>query len=301
MALTALAKVSGRFSAQPSALSSIKDALAAHRRSMDAETQTRAAEFEKLLGHDLDSVRAGVVERMPPPEYVDVPYEEYVLNPTAMRMKALTIIKRPALQPEDLISAGVGADAKAAAAAAAAVEATKQSVVSDLLNLMDDAPASQSPAAATSPAASAASPAAAAPDALADLLSASTLSPTVSSETGFNQEYEVYNSNGMRITLNPSKRPKLPNVVEILATFYNEGDAAISDLNFLVAVPKSQKLQISPPSGQTIPCGMSATQLVRVANPSKTPIRLRMKLSCVCDSQSVDNMFDFGGFPENIV
>ncbi|KAJ2238295.1 clathrin associated protein complex large subunit [Coemansia sp. RSA 1722] len=301
MALTALAKASGRFSAQPSVISSVRDALATYKRSMDTETQARAAEFDKLLSRELDSVRAGVVERMPPPEYVDVPYEEYVLNPTAMRMKALTIIKRPALQPEDFISAGVGADAKAAAAAAAK-EATKQSVVSDLLNLMDDAPAPQSPA-VTSPAASAVvSPSAATSttDALADLLSASTLSPTMSSEPGYNQEYEVYNSNGVRITLNPSKKPSLPSVMEILATFYNQGEAAVSDLNFLVAVPKSQKLQIAPPSGQTIPCGLSVTQLVRVANPSKTPIRLRMKLSYTSDGQSHDNMFDFGGFPENV-
>ncbi|KAJ2877819.1 clathrin associated protein complex large subunit, partial [Coemansia asiatica] len=140
MALTALAKAAGRFSAHPAALASIKDALAAHRRSMDAETQARAAEFDKLLGHDLDAVRAGVVERMPPPEYVDVPYEEYVLNPTAMRMKALTIIRRPPLQPEDLASSDRETAAAAAAAVAAAAEVAKQSVVSDLLNLMDDAP-----------------------------------------------------------------------------------------------------------------------------------------------------------------
>ncbi|KAI7827333.1 armadillo-type protein [Kickxella alabastrina] len=296
MALTALAKLSGRFSAQPPIVAAIRDALAAHCRSMDAETQARAAEFDTLLGHELDSVRAAVVERMPPPEYTDVPYEEYVLNPTAMRMKALTVIRRPALQPDDLLSSAADS-AGSAAAAAKAAEAAKQSVVSDLLNLMDDAPpAAAAPTGPMSPPGAASSPAA-----LADLFSASSLSPTITAgDPAFSQEYQVYSAAGLRITLKPSKKPSLPAVVDLLATFYNEGDTAVEDLNFLVAVPKSQKLQILPPSAQTITCGATVTQLVRISNPSKTPIRLRMKLAYSADGHSHNNMFDYAGFPDSV-
>ncbi|KAJ2340782.1 clathrin associated protein complex large subunit, partial [Coemansia sp. RSA 2618] len=139
MTLTALAKVAGRFADQSAVVASIRSTLAQFTHSMEQEVQARAVEFEKLLSSELESVRAAVVERMPVPEYAEVPYEEYVLNPTAMRMKALTVIKRPAIEPADLIGGGGGGgDAKAAAAAAA--EASKQSVVSDLLNLMDEAP-----------------------------------------------------------------------------------------------------------------------------------------------------------------
>ncbi|KAJ1942680.1 clathrin associated protein complex large subunit, partial [Linderina macrospora] len=95
--------------------------------------------------------------------------------------------------------------------------------------------------------------------------------------------------------------PKLPTVVDLLATFYNDGEAAISSLNFLVAVPKSQKLQILPPSSQNIAVGVSATQVVRVSNPTRSPIRLRMKLTYQSGDQHVDNMFDFSGFPASIV
>ncbi|KAJ1898854.1 clathrin associated protein complex large subunit [Kickxella alabastrina] len=293
MALTALAKLSGRFSAQPPIVAAIRDALAAHCRSMDAETQARAAEFDTLLGRELDSVRAAVVERMPPPEYTDVPYEEYVLNPTAMRMKALTVIRRPALQPDDLLSSAAGS----AAAAAKAAETAKQSVVSDLLNLMDDAPpADAAPTSPMSPPGAASSPAA-----LADLFAASSLSPTTTAgNPAFSQEYQVYSAAGLRITLKPSKKPSLPAVVDLLATFYNEGDTAVEDLNFLVAVPKSQKLQILPPSAQTITCGSTVTQLVRISNPSKTPIRLRMKLAYSADGHSHNNMFDYAGFPDSV-
>ncbi|KAJ2741494.1 clathrin associated protein complex large subunit [Coemansia sp. BCRC 34301] len=307
VALTALAKLSGRFADSSAAMSSIRAALGKHSHSMDVETQMRATEFSKLLSQELDAVRAGVVDRMPAPEYTDIPYEEYVLNPTAMRMKALTIIKRPAMQPVDL---AVGESA-AEAAARAAAEASKQSVVSDLLNLMDEAPgiASTSAAAGAKPV-----------DALADLLGGVALSPSVKAVSppatqhvasptsgdggfaaeGLDSEYEIYNAHGLRITLTPSKKAKLPTVVDLLATFYNEGEMAVSDLNFLVAVPKSQKLQIQPPSGQHISVGATVTQLVRVSNPTKSAIRLRVKLGFVVDEQARENMFEFSGFPPSV-
>ncbi|KAJ2860352.1 clathrin associated protein complex large subunit [Coemansia aciculifera] len=309
IALTALAKLSGRFADSSATLASIRTALGKHTQSMDVETQSRAVEFGKLLSQELDAVRTGVVDRMPAPEYTDVPYEEYVLNPTAMRMKALTIIKRPAMQPVDFVE---GESAKEAAVRAAA-EASKQSVVSDLLNLMDEAPA----AVTASQPATAAKPV----DALADLLGSATLSSTspptktaavhhVASPTessggfateGLDSEYDIYNSHGLRITLTPSKKPTLPTVVDLLATFYNEGEMAVSGLNFLVAVPKSQKLQIQPPSGQHISVGATVTQLVRVSNPTKTAIRLRIKLGYTVDGQAQENMFEYNGFPASVV
>ncbi|KAJ2075148.1 clathrin associated protein complex large subunit [Coemansia sp. S155-1] len=309
IALMALAKLSGRFADSSSTLASIRTALSKHAQSMDVETQSRAVEFGKLLSQELDAVRSGVVDRMPAPEYTDVPYEEYVLNPTAMRMKALTIIKRPAMQPVDFVEG----ESATEAAARAAAEASKQSVVSDLLNLMDESPA----AVTTSQPTTAAKPA----DALADLLGGVTLSstsppantaavrhmtsPTESSggfaTEGLDTEYEIYNSHGLRITLTPSKKPKLPTVVDLLATFYNEGDMAVLDLNFLVAVPKSQKLQIQPPSGQHISVGATVTQLVRVSNPTKTAIRLRIKLGYTVDGQAQESMFEYSGFPASVV
>ncbi|KAJ2188446.1 clathrin associated protein complex large subunit, partial [Coemansia sp. RSA 530] len=242
--------------------------------------------------------------RMPVPEYAEIPYEEYVLNPTAMRMKALTIIKRPAMDPADLIGASAGGDAKAAAAAAA--EASKQSVVSDLLNLMDEAP----PAATSSPPPQQQSKM----DSIADLLSSTSLSPiptsqavtsprtmhAITSNDDLDREYEVFNSNGLKILLTPSKRPSAPQVLDIQAKFVNAGESAISELAFLVAVPKSQKIQIHPPSGQHISAGASVEQLLRVSNPGKSAVRLRMKVAFVADGEKHESMFDYGGFPASV-
>ncbi|KAJ1782861.1 clathrin associated protein complex large subunit [Coemansia sp. RSA 2399] len=191
--------------------------------------------------------------------------------------------------------------------------------MADLLNLMDDAPSARanlvpptSPPTQTHQQAQSPPPSSASANALADLLGGASISPTAilspGSETSANfsfadldKEYEVYNANGIRITLTPSKKQKAPAIVEILATFYNSSEMAISDLNFLVAVPKSQKLQIMPPSGQHVTAGSTVTQQVKIANPSKTALRLRMKLAFTTDGQKIEKMFDYAGFPSTVV
>ncbi|KAJ1728973.1 clathrin associated protein complex large subunit [Coemansia biformis] len=307
VALMAVAKVAGRFADQPELVASARETYSRHVHAADAEIQARAAEFDRLLGHELDGVRAAVVERMPVPEYADVPYEEYVLNPTAMRMKALTVIRRPAIQPADLITAGTESEAQVDSA-------NKASVARYLFNLMEespDAPPPDAPAPRQAPGGAA--------DSIADLLSSTSLSPPLSispnvmspvaaaaavpddaGTADLDKEYDVYNKGGMRITMTPSKKPRLPAVVDLMTKFYNEGDCAMSALNFLVAVPKSQKIQIHPPSGQHISVGSSVTQLLRVSNPTKAALRLRMKIMFDSNGQKYEDTFDFGGFPPSI-
>ncbi|KAJ2773593.1 clathrin associated protein complex large subunit, partial [Coemansia nantahalensis] len=308
VALTALAKAAGRFADQPDVVASIRATYERHARAADAEVQARAAEFDRLLGRDLDAVRAAVVERMPPPEYTDVPYEEYVLNPTAMRMKALTVIRRPAIRPEDLAAAGVGS-APGAAAPGPGTQ-TKESVAKFLVDLMEEAPA-PAPAPPGKPA-----------ESVADLLGSMALSPMSESSSvlspvaagagaafpangaaaaDLDKEYEVYNKNGLRVAMTPSKKPQSPTVVDLLAAFHNMGECAVSGLSFMVAVPKSQKIQIHPPSGQSISVGASVTQLLRVSNPTKSALRLRMKLVYESDGHKHEDMLDFAGFPSSIV
>ncbi|PIA13896.1 ARM repeat-containing protein [Coemansia reversa NRRL 1564] len=291
MALTALTKLAGRFAAHPTVVTAINYALSKHTRASDAEEQARAVEYSRLMRSDLDAVRPAVVERMPAPEYKEIPYDEYVLNPTAMRMKALVLATRPAAHSADLI----GEEAQPAAAA------SSQTVVSDLLSLMDETPSAPAPA-SPQPANSS--------DAIADLLSTTSLSPPLSavpttlepvSPVGLDREYDVLRKHGFYLTLKPSKRPDQPDVIDLLATFRNNGESAISDLSFLVAVPRSQKIHIHPPSGQHISVGSEVTQRLRVSNPSHAAIRLRMKISYNSDGQHHEEMLDYSGFPSSIV
>ena len=63
--LTALAKLSTRFS-HPESFARITKTMHGFDASVELELQQRAIEFGKLL--TLDSIRGGVLERMPPPE-----------------------------------------------------------------------------------------------------------------------------------------------------------------------------------------------------------------------------------------
>ncbi|KAJ2526483.1 hypothetical protein EV175_007647, partial [Coemansia sp. RSA 1933] len=157
---------------------------------------------------------------------------------------------RPAIQPDDLIGDAAGSADPAEVEARKNAESNKQSVMSDLLNLMDDAPSSSAaPDQSMSPTQTRQQQQqqnSTSANALADLLGGASISPTAvlspGSETaadfssaGLDKEYEVYNANGIRITLTPSKKQSAPAIVDILATFYNSSDMAISDLSFLVA------------------------------------------------------------------
>ncbi|KAJ1838509.1 clathrin associated protein complex large subunit, partial [Coemansia sp. RSA 2611] len=104
---------------------------------------------------------------------------------------------------------------------------------------------------------------------------------------------------GLRLTLTPSKRAA--HVVDLRADFTNTGDSAVSGLAFQVAVPKSQKIQIHPPSGQHISAGSSVSQLLRVSNPTQAQLRLRMKIAFTADAQTHEHMLDFSGFPSTVV
>ncbi|KAJ2355325.1 Myosin type-2 heavy chain 1 [Coemansia sp. RSA 2618] len=151
-------------------------------------------------------------------------------------------------------------------------------------------------------------------DSIADLLGSTSLSPlpaspqvtspvtasAIVSNADLDTAYEVFNNSGLQITLTPSKKPSAAHVLDLQAIFANVGESAISELAFLVAVPKSQKIQIHPPSGQHISAGSTVTQLLRVSNPTKSPVRLRMKVAFVVDGHKHEPMFDYSGFPASM-
>ncbi|CAJ0843182.1 4509_t:CDS:10 [Entrophospora sp. SA101] len=102
------------------------------------------------------------------------------------------------------------------------------------------------------------------------------------------------------ITLKPSKNIDNPNLLDILVTFLNVGvGSSVQNLLFQAAVPKTQKLQMQPPSATTIIPGSSATQLIRVMNPAKTNVRLRLRIVYQTSAGSkVDEIAEFNEFPQ---
>ncbi|TPX69712.1 hypothetical protein CcCBS67573_g06774 [Chytriomyces confervae] len=119
------------------------------------------------------------------------------------------------------------------------------------------------------------------------------------------KSYPCYEKNGLRIGLTP-ERLDGGLAISITAKFENlgMGGGAITGVAFLVAVPKSLKLAMQPPSATSIPPAGSATQVMRIDNPSRSAIKLRIKLSYAVQNlmgaQQVDEIVDFGGFDASL-
>ncbi|PVV01590.1 hypothetical protein BB560_003986, partial [Smittium megazygosporum] len=122
-------------------------------------------------------------------------------------------------------------------------------------------------------------------------------------DTGFNLEYQVYSKNNIKIVMVPTKSPTNADVVDISSRFINLGTEKISNFSFQVAVPKNQRLQMLPPSGSNMGSSLDViTQSIRISNPLKSPIRLRMRISYTSDiSGNTTDIAEFNSFGSLVV
>lgn len=258
LVLTAATKLSARFTEMQTSDNAVQqgriaELMANYSANLELETQQRAVEFGNLL--ILGDVKAGILERMPPPEIratmmgtiserrtvgttrqdrdttvTDLIGDE-ISNPTTPVNGAPS---QSAQSTQDLLADIFGtSDAMPVAAAAPAAAAAPQSAAQDIMSLFDSSPASTSaPAAASAssslfdmvtpaaaPAQPAPTPAAAAP----------------APQTPQLQTYTAYDKNGLKITLTPRVSAQ-PGVVQILARFTSANP--VTGVNFQVAVPK---------------------------------------------------------------
>ncbi|RIA84538.1 AP-1 complex subunit gamma-1 [Glomus cerebriforme] len=142
-------------------------------------------------------------------------------------------------------------------------------------------------------------------DSLVDLGAANSVktTPSPSSSTGTNapEQFTAYNKNGFKINLSPFKDQNNPNILNINVTFHNIGiGSTVQNLLFQAAVPKTQRLQMQPPSSTTIAPGANVTQTIRVANPQRVNVRLKLRIVYDTSAGSkVDEIAEFSGFPQN--
>ncbi|KAJ3134858.1 clathrin associated protein complex large subunit [Physocladia obscura] len=114
-----------------------------------------------------------------------------------------------------------------------------------------------------------------------------------------------YEKNSLRIELAP-ERLENGQALSITAKFENTRfSGVITGLAFQVAVPKSLKLTMQPPSSTSISAGGSAVQIMRIENPSKTVVKLRIKLSysvpgLIGETEQHDEIVDFAGFDPSL-
>ncbi|GAA5943302.1 hypothetical protein JCM3775_002610 [Rhodotorula graminis] len=327
--LTALAKLSTRFS-QPQQVARISTLVRGYDASVELELQQRAVEFGALL--ELDSIKGGVLERMPPPEI------KATVMGTVSEKRPVGSLRRdkdalldlmgdegqdgsssaaaavsPAQQQQtthDLLADIFGSgDAPAPTAAApAAPSASSSSGVNDIMSLFGSTSLSPQPTGGAPPpsvsndlfssmSSTAPSPSAPAP---APARAPAAAAPTPSSSSA-PQPLEAYNRNGLVITLTAVRDSSNRLVANILAKFTNSSPATLSGVNFQAAVPKTQKLQMLAMSRQDVAPGATETQQLRVmVGAAGANVRLRLRIAYVVDGAQQQDQTDFS-FPPDLM
>uniref|UniRef100_A0A2I3S5Z2 AP-1 complex subunit gamma n=2 Tax=Pan TaxID=9596 RepID=A0A2I3S5Z2_PANTR len=112
-------------------------------------------------------------------------------------------------------------------------------------------------------------------------------------------DLKVFEREGVQLNLSFIRPPENPALllITVTATNFSEGD--VTHFICQAAVPKSLQLQLQAPSGNTVPArgGLPITQLFRILNPNKAPLRLKLRLTYDHFHQSVQEIFEVNNLP----
>ncbi|PKC75369.1 gamma-adaptin [Rhizophagus irregularis] len=304
--LTALMKLTSRFTSTP-VIQRIQAILERYNTSIEVEIQQRAIEYTNLF--KFDNIRPAVLERIPIPES-----KEETSRPIIQSLLTLQSLL-------DLDGDSIATDVKKVNASE-----NSQNTVDILATIFGSGPSDTTdnltpsrsnpkddimslfntgPTTTTSPNLIENTPSA---NPLDDLITTSLpstnenlLAISPPTETNAPEQFVAYNKNGFKIGLSPFKDQNNPNILNINVTFHNVGVGSdVQNLLFQAAVPKTQRLQMQPPSSTTIAPGAIVTQTIRVANPQRVNVRLKLRI--VYDTSAggkVDDIAEFSGFPQD--
>ncbi|XP_027970594.1 AP-1 complex subunit gamma-like 2 isoform X1 [Eumetopias jubatus] len=109
----------------------------------------------------------------------------------------------------------------------------------------------------------------------------------------------VFEREGLQLNLSFVRPPGTPALLLITVTAVNTSGADVTRFVCQAAVPKSFHLQLQAPSGDTVPAqgGLPVTQLLRILNPNKAPLRLKLRLTYNHFGQSVQEIFEVNNLP----
>uniref|UniRef100_A0A8D0N204 GAE domain-containing protein n=1 Tax=Sus scrofa TaxID=9823 RepID=A0A8D0N204_PIG len=109
----------------------------------------------------------------------------------------------------------------------------------------------------------------------------------------------VFEREGLQLNLSFVRPPGTPALLLITVTATNTSAGDVTHFICQAAVPKSFQLQLQAPSGDTVPAqgGLPMTQLLRILNPNKAPLRLKLRLTYNHFGQSVQEIFEVNNLP----
>uniref|UniRef100_A0A669EN97 AP-1 complex subunit gamma n=1 Tax=Oreochromis niloticus TaxID=8128 RepID=A0A669EN97_ORENI len=280
-ALTAIMKLSTRFTS----VNRIKKVVSIYGSSIDVELQQRAVEYNAKL----------LISRMPimektasngPTEIVQTNGEA---EPSVVEAKHPPPVTQPTNQANDLLDLLGGNDV--VPVIQTTVPTKPASAGGELLDLLGDLSLSgPAPAPATSVPSSQ-------PAFLLDGLTSPPLFNDIAA-AGI-PPMTAYNKNGLKIDFTFERANPNPNIAVITIHASNSTEADMTDFVFQAAVPKTFQLQLLSPSSNVVPAlnQGTVTQVIRVLNPQKQQLRMRIKLTYTHKGSAVQDLAEVNNFP----
>lgn len=137
---------------------------------------------------------------------------------------------------------------------------------------------------------------------MGDMLGSPVSNNMVNGNSSVSAPMIAFNKNGLVIEFRCERDNNSKTVSLISMKASNTSPTQITDFVFQAAVPKSFQLQLQSPSGSVLPPLNSGTvnQLIKVNNPQKQPIRMRLKLNYSQDGKTVTEMGEVNSFPPDL-
>uniref|UniRef100_A0A8C9SUR3 AP-1 complex subunit gamma n=1 Tax=Scleropages formosus TaxID=113540 RepID=A0A8C9SUR3_SCLFO len=109
----------------------------------------------------------------------------------------------------------------------------------------------------------------------------------------------AYNKNGLKIDFTFERSNTNPNIAIITIHAANSTEAEMTNFVFQAAVPKTFQLQLLSPSSSIIPALNQGpvTQVIKVLNPQKQQLRMRIKLTYNHKGSPVQDLAEVNNFP----
>ncbi|ETE68166.1 AP-1 complex subunit gamma-1 [Ophiophagus hannah] len=287
-ALTAIMKLSTRFTCT---VNRIKKVVSIYGSSIDVELQQRAVEYNALF-KKYDHMRSALLERMPVLEKLaangptDVTQPNGEAEPTILETKPPLSSLPPASQANDLLDLLGSNDITPVISTAPSSKAA--SAGGELLDLLGDLNPTTGPAAPA--------PQIPQPPFLLDGLSSPSIFNDIPSGI---PPITAYNKNGLKIDFAFERSNTNPSVTVITIQASNSTDVDMTDFVFQAAVPKTFQLQLLSPSSSSIPAFNTGTitQVIKVLNPQKQQLRMRIKLTYNHKGSAMQDLAEVNSFP----
>ncbi|XP_035021124.1 AP-1 complex subunit gamma-1 isoform X4 [Hippoglossus stenolepis] len=109
----------------------------------------------------------------------------------------------------------------------------------------------------------------------------------------------AYNKNGLKIDFTFERANPNPNIAVITIHASNSTEADMTEFVFQAAVPKTFQLQLLSPSSNIVPALNQGfvTQVIRVLNPQKQQLRMRIKLTYTLKGSPMQDLAEVNNFP----